>query len=483
MSALEILRSMSSKPEKFTGENFYCWQQQMKFWLTELELFTVISGSKTEKKIAETTSKEMVEVDSSKTTASTKDDASDKDILCHGRILSALSDSIYRIFCHTKTASELWDALEKKYGSAEKGLSRYSCEKMIEFQMVDKKSMSDQIHEFENIVYDMKLKGIVVPDVMLVSFMISKLPPSWSDFARSLKHKPESFTLDDLLICLRIEDKHRLSQKNLQTSKFQANVHMVEGSSKSFSKPFNKFGANKNKSFKKPAFSKIKNNAHNNNNRPMVKVQGNETFCFVCGKANHVAKNCFQRRRQPVSTPRPEANVVTMGATSDSPSHRYHVTSPELNFVFNSNDWLIDSGANVHVCADKKLFSLYQESSTRTVSMGNGSLARVLGEGQVNLELSSRKRLVLNGVFHVSDLRRNLISASLLVQQGYKVVFESNRVVISKFGVFIGKGYICNGLFKLNVMHFPSNKNSVNSPMVVANVECSDSWHARLWSC
>jgi len=53
--------------------------------------------------------------------------------------------------------------------------------------------------------------------------------------------------------------------------------------------------------------------------------------------------------------------------------------------------------------------------------------------------LSSRNYLILNGVFHVSEIRKNLISTSLLVQQGYKVVFESNRVVITKHGVLIGK--------------------------------------------
>ena len=67
------------------------------------------------------------------------------------------------------------------------------------------------------------------------------------------------------------------------------------------------------------------------------------------------------------------------------------------------------------MCADKNSLSSYQESSTRTVSMGNGSVARVLGEGQVELELSSGNRLVLDGVYHVFDIRKNLISTSLLV--------------------------------------------------------------------
>jgi len=132
------------------------------------------------------------------------------------------------------------------------------------------------------------------------------------------------------------------------------------------------------------------------------------------------------------------------------------------------------------VCADKKLFSLYQETSTRTVSMGNGSITHVLREGQVKLELSSRNYLILNGVFHVSEIRKNLISTSLLVQQGYKFVFESNRVVITKHGGFIGKGYICDGLFKLSLMPFSSNKIYDSSSLSITNVESCDMWHARL---
>lgn len=309
MSAMDMIKSLSSKPEKFTGENFFCWQQQMKFWLTELDLYSVIS--KREIKTS-TSSTDIVQTD-----ATIKHDVSDKDILCHGRILSALADNIYKIFCHTKTSVELWEALELKYGSVEKGLSRYSCEKMI-----DGKSISDQIHEFENIVYDMKLKGIVLPDIMLVAFMISKLPPSWTDFARSLKHKHESFTFDDLLVCLRIEDKHRSSQKHLQKSDSHSKAYLVESSSKPFSKSFKRHGFNKNKFGRKPSFSKNKNNAFNNNNKPKDKNPGNEIFCFVCGRANHLAKNCFQRHRQPTSFPKPQANVVTTSAASDSPSDR-----------------------------------------------------------------------------------------------------------------------------------------------------------------
>ena len=74
-------------------------------------------------------------------------------------------------------------------------------------------------------------------------------------------------------------------------------------------------------------------------------------------------------------------------------------------------------------------------------------MAHVLGEGQVKLELSSGNFIVLDGVYHISDIRKILISTSLLVQHGYTVGFESNKVVIIRHGVFIGKGYICDFLF------------------------------------
>ena len=59
-------------------------------------------------------------------------------------------------------------------------------------------------------------------------------------------------------------------------------------------------------------------------------------------------------------------------------------------------------------------------------------------------------------------------------------MFESNRVVITKHGVFISKGYICDGFFKLSLMPFSSNKIYDSSSLTITNVESCDMWHARL---
>ena len=46
---------------------------------------------------------------------------------------------------------------------------------------------------------------------------------------------------------------------------------------------------------------------------------------------------------------------------------------------------------------------------------------------------------------HVSSIKKNLISGSLLCRDGYKLVFESNKYVVSKYGSFVGKGYKSGG--------------------------------------
>jgi hypothetical protein len=83
--------------------------------------------------------------------------------------------------------------------------------------------------------------------------------------------------------------------------------------------------------------------------------------------------------------------------------------------------------------------------------MGNGAHASVCGVGTVDLKLTSGKTVQLKNVQHVPSIRKNLISGSLLCLDGYKLVFELNKCVLSKFGTFIGKGYESRGLFRLSL--------------------------------
>jgi hypothetical protein len=84
----------------------------------------------------------------------------------------------------------------------------------------------------------------------------------------------------------------------------------------------------------------------------------------------------------------------------------------------------------------------------------------------------------LKNVQHVPSINKNLVSGSLLCQDGFKVVIESNKFVVSKCGQFIGKGYVCAGLFRFSVSDF-YNK-SMNNIYDGINESDASVWHSHL---
>ena len=109
-------------------------------------------------------------------------------------------------------------------------------------------------------------------------------------------------------------------------------------------------------------------------------------------------------------------------------------------FVF-SPEWWMDSGANIHVCADVSLFTFYQTGRIGALLMGNCSYARVLGAGTVILKFTSGKTVLLKNVQHVLSIKKNLVSGSQMCRDGFKIVLESNKCVVSRHRTFIEKGY------------------------------------------
>ena len=83
--------------------------------------------------------------------------------------------------------------------------------------------------------------------------------------------------------------------------------------------------------------------------------------------------------------------------------------------------------------------------------MDNSAVSKVERKGKVILKLTSKKKLTMNNVLYVSDIRKNLISSSILSKKGSRMIFELDKFVLTKGGEYVGKGYLIDGLFKANV--------------------------------
>ncbi|GKD72839.1 zinc finger, CCHC-type containing protein, partial [Tanacetum coccineum] len=141
--------------------------------------------------------------------------------------------------------------------------------------------------------------------------------------------------------------------------------------------------------------------------------------------------------------------------------------------------WWIDSGATTHVCKDRCWLKTYEPVEDGYVLyMGDDHFALVHGKGSVVLEFSLGKSITLFKVLYVPKLRKNLIYGPILNKCRYKQVYESDKYILSKSGVFVGFGYYNNGMFMLNLNKVPDDSSSVY--MSSSTVVNSSLWLARL---
>ena len=104
----------------------------------------------------------------------------------------------------------------------------------------------------------------------------------------------------------------------------------------------------------------------------------------------------------------------------------------------------------------------------------DSSKIKVLGSGEVELKFTSRHVLTLKDVLYTLFMRKNLMSRYLMNKIGLKQTMKSDQYVISKKGLFVGKGYACDGMFKLNI------ENNISSTSSIYMLSFVNFWHACL---
>ncbi|GJR09007.1 zinc finger, CCHC-type containing protein [Tanacetum coccineum] len=166
--------------------------------------------------------------------------------------------------------------------------------------------------------------------------------------------------------------------------------------------------------------------------------------CWKCGKTGHIKRDC---------------KGVNVGNKSNGLGKKGS----------------IDGSSNS--LKDTCWFNTYESLNDGSIlHMGNESTTLVHRRGCVDLRFSSGKIVSLFNVLHVPNIRKNLVSSSVLNNCGYKQVTESNKFVLSKHVVFIGFGYLSNHMFRLNIV----NDNIGSAFMPTSKLNDSIIWHARL---
>ncbi|GKC96973.1 hypothetical protein Tco_1162415, partial [Tanacetum coccineum] len=216
-------------------------------------------------------------------------------------------------------------------------------------------------------MHEIHAEGMTVRETFQVVAIIEKLPPKWVDFKNNLKHKRKEMSVEDLIVCLHIEEDNKLAQKNTYAPD-SAKANMVEhvgSSSKSNSK---EKGKGKKKNDKKGK-----------------------------GKAKYLA-----------------------------PKARIRVNPRQANMVNDNIDMIAMVFDVIAMISEVNLVAV---DNAEKLYMGNSATADIKGKGDVILKMTSEKELKLTNVLYVPEIRKNL--DQMYVRKGYAVngMFKLNVMV------------------------------------------------------
>ena len=128
---------------------------------------------------------------------------------------------------------------------------------------------------------------------------------------------------------------------------------------------------------------------------------------------------------------------------------------------FSINSWWIDSGATVHVTNSLQGFLTARtlRKGERSLRVADGKEAEVKSVGSISLVLDSGFILRLNNVVYVPSIRRNLISVSLLDDDGFKCNFGNNKCIITFNSNDVGLAFRQDKLYMLSLNESPVSLN------------------------
>ncbi|GJT92815.1 hypothetical protein Tco_1081660 [Tanacetum coccineum] len=198
----------------FDGGSFKRWQKKMHFLLATLNGVYVLN-------------KPYPEESENKTLAESRDRLKFRidDFICRGHILNAMSDPLFDLYENYPTARDLWKALEERYLMEDATSKIFIVSKFNSYKMVDSRPIMDQMYELEHILSMFTQNNMNMDESIQVASIIDKLPSTWKDVKKNLKHHKDDLSLKDLGKHLLIEEQYCLENKaNDDTSK----VHLVE---------------------------------------------------------------------------------------------------------------------------------------------------------------------------------------------------------------------------------------------------------------
>ena len=191
--------------------------------------------------------------------------------------------------------------------------------------------------------------------------------------------------------------------------------------------------------------------------------------CWGCQKKGHYERDCAMLK----SKEKVSASIVEQVHDNDDD---YVLTTSCYSGVYD-NKWVLDYGCTLHVIFRKNQFNHY-ETSRRTVLMGNDANSKIVVVGSDRVCCHDEILRTITEVYHVPDLKKNLISMGALDKQRYKYMSEGGTMKVSKGSLVMLKAKMEDGLHTIAGSTIIGSVNA--SKVQLSNDDKAKLWHMRL---
>jgi gag-polypeptide of LTR copia-type/Zinc knuckle len=366
-------RINASTVNKLDGANYPTWSFQIKMLLSSADLWTTVSGDKTEP--------------ASNAEAWNKDDMD-----AQALIALTVDEKIINQICRCTKSKEMFDKLKKMYADESSLNKQQVLTKFLNYKMKKDQVPTDAYNEIEILARSLTDMGTTIDEETTVLRIVSSLPKTYLMFKKawdSVSTKEQ--TMVNLLSRLRKEE---------------LTAEIEDSDDDDDARP--------------SAFKAIKNRQQNwKKDSEEIKELKRNSSCHNCGKPGHWARECRNKK----------ATALKAADEDFSPRAAFGTIPSEFTQKWFSKKWFSDSGATRHVCGNKKWFRNFQKiSPPARIYLANGGSALATGTGEIFINALIGGNWIpakLEKVLYIEG-GANLFSESTLTKKGYILRRDAN---------------------------------------------------------
>lgn len=463
-------------------EDFPYWFYQLKTAFEALGLDDITFGKNAVIEIDPLDTEEIKREKERKNAAWKRSDAKARSI-----IIASLHQSFVLHIMNCDTAKKMYERLLVLFDKRDSLGKDELVQRFFGLRLENGMSIVDFVSHIEYMVHQMKDYGIDIGDEMIMNKIIMSLPIDYRSFRSAWESVPVEFrNMNELSKRLFMEEARIREVVPMECEAFTTSTNMQKRNSNNFERReaigknlrnderFNRNDGRFNGRFNRferkfENFDGVCFNCNKRGHRSSECRIGK--LCFSCGKPGHIQSRCRQRDNFQNKS---NTNEVVKKNTEKSA-----FGSMDVSNFYGKEDWICDSGSTDHLTMQKHWLCNYVDFATpKDIKIGDGSVIKAYGCGNIKIWSFDGDEWIekeITGVLFVPNICTNLFSQGKVLDHGYKLYSNSEKLEILDNNKVVAVGVRENGLFKM--------KFKFRNPVVLSAIKRKltlEEWHRKL---